>query len=249
MLGGQPRPVGARGDRVNRQALVFLPGLLCDERLWRDQALGLSDIADPMTADLTRDDSVAAMAQRTLDSAPGRFALAALSMGGYVAFEILRQAPERVTRLALFDTSASVDSPSRAARRRASISSMRSGRFAGVTDRLLPQLIHASRTDGPVGHDIKAMASRVGGAAFLRQQQAILGRADARPLLPGIRVPTLVAVGDGDVLTPVSESTAIHRAIPSSRWRVFKDCGHLPAMEVPDEVTAALREWLGWNAN
>ncbi|WCM94638.1 alpha/beta fold hydrolase [Acidovorax sp. NCPPB 2350] len=229
---------------MSRQPLVFLPGLLCDERLWRDQALALSDIAEPFIADLTRDDSIAGMARRVLDMAPARFALSALSMGGYVAFEILRQAPGRVSRLALLDTSAAVDDAARAARRRAGIGSLRLGRFAGVTDRLLPQLIHASRVGGPVGDELKAMAARVGGEAFLRQQQAILGRADARPLLPDIRVPTLVAVGDGDVLTPPADALEIHRAIPASRFYVFRGCGHLPALELPEETADVLRSWL-----
>ncbi|CAM3906699.1 alpha/beta fold hydrolase [Paracidovorax anthurii] len=229
---------------MSRQPLVFLPGLLCDGRLWRDQALALSDIAEPFIADLTRDDSIAGMARRVLDMAPARFALSALSMGGYVAFEILRQAPGRVSRLALLDTSAAVDDAARAARRRAGIGSLQLGRFAGVTDRLLPQLIHASRVGGPVGDELKAMAARVGGEAFLRQQQAILGRADARPLLPDIRVPTLVAVGDGDVLTPPADALEIHRAIPASRFHVFRNCGHLPALELPEETADVLRAWL-----
>jgi pimeloyl-ACP methyl ester carboxylesterase len=224
--------------------LVFLPGLLCDDRLWRDQARDLSDIAAPFIADLTQDDSIAAMARRALDGAPPRFALAGLSMGGYVAFEILRQAPERVTRLALLDTSAAPDEAERIAQRKAGIASLKIGRFAGVTTRLLPQLVHASHVAGPVGEELKAMAARVGGAAFLRQQQAILGRPDSRPLLAEIAVPTLVAVGDGDVLTPVAEAQEIHRGIAGSRFHIFEGCGHLPALEQPNETSRVLRDWL-----
>ncbi len=126
-----------------RTLLVFLPGLLCDDRLWRDQAAALADIAEPAIADLTLDDSVAAMAARVLAGAPERFALAALSMGGYVAFEMLRRAPERITRLALLDTSAARDTPGRAVQRRAAMESLKLGRFQGVTTRMLPQLVHA----------------------------------------------------------------------------------------------------------
>ena len=118
-----------------RLPLLFLPGLICDERLWRDQADGLADIAAPMIADLTRDDSIEAMAQRALAAAPDQFALCALSMGGYVAFEIMRSAPERVTRLALLSTSARLDDPARAAQRKAGIKALKLGRFLGVTDR------------------------------------------------------------------------------------------------------------------
>ena len=228
----------------DRTPLLLLPGLLCDARLWRDQVAGLGDVADAQVADLTRDDAIADMARRALDAAPGRFALAALSMGGYVAFEILRQAPERVTRLALLSTSAGPDSPERADRRRAAMSSLQHGRFTGVTTRLLPQLVHPDHVGTPVGDEVRAMAERVGGEAFLRQQTAILGRPDSRPGLASIAVPTLVAVGDADVLTPPAESRAIFRAIPGASLHVFGRCGHLPAMEHPTMTTALLRGWL-----
>lgn len=224
--------------------LVMLPGLLCDERLWSEQAQALSDIAAPLIADLTKDDSVAAMAARVLSEAPPRFALAALSMGGYVAFEIMRQAPERVTRLALLATSAAPDSPERAATRRMAIESLKLGRFLGVTTRLLPQLVHASQVDGPVGQEVRAMAARVGGEAFLRQQTAILGRPDSRPTLAAIDVPTLVAVGDSDVLTSPAESGEIHAGIAGSQLHMFEACGHLPPLEQPAAVSALLRGWL-----
>jgi pimeloyl-ACP methyl ester carboxylesterase len=224
--------------------LVLLPGLLCDERLWAAQAEGLSDLVTPMVMDLTRDDSTAAMAERVLAEAPPHFALAALSMGGYVALEVMRRAPERVTRLALFDTSARPDTPERAERRRADLETVAHGRFAGVTPKLLPELIHPSRVEGPVGELVMAMARRVGKAAFMRQQRAILGRSDARSWLGGIRVPTLVAVGEDDVRTPVAIAEEIHQAIPHSMLHVFWDCGHLPPLEVPEETTQLLRTWL-----
>ncbi|PXA89735.1 alpha/beta hydrolase, partial [Caulobacter sp. D4A] len=154
--------------------LVLLPGLLCDARLWREQALALHDVADIQVADLTLDDSVAAMAARVLAAAPERFALGGLSMGGYVAFEILRQAPERVTRLALFSTSAAPDSPQRAEQRRRAMAALSVGRFLGVTQQMMPQLLPPSRLNDPLAGEVKAMAGRVGGEAFLRQQRAIL---------------------------------------------------------------------------
>jgi len=224
--------------------LVLLPGLLCDARLWREQALALHDVADIQIADLTLDDSVAAMAARVLAAAPDRFALGGLSMGGYVAFEILRQAPERVTRLALFSTSAAPDSPQRAEQRRRAMAALSVGRFLGVTQQMMPQLLPPSRLNDPLAGEVKAMAGRVGGEAFLRQQQAILGRPDSRPDLAGVRVPTLVAVGDLDRLTPPAEAQAIHEGVAGSTLHVFADCGHLPAMERPDETTTLLRAWL-----
>lgn len=227
-----------------RLPLLLLPGLLCDGRLWRDQAAGLADIAEPRIADLTRDDSVAAMAARALAAAPPRFALAALSMGGYVAFEILRQAPQRVSQLALLATSARADPPKRAAVRRASLALAASGRFAGVTRKLLPQLVHARHVDDAVGQEVMAMAERVGRDAFLRQQQAILDRPDSSALLPTLHLPTLVGVGDDDRMTAPEESQYIQSQIAGAQLHVFRDCGHLPPLEQPAETTAVLRAWL-----
>ncbi|WP_299346837.1 alpha/beta fold hydrolase [uncultured Pseudoxanthomonas sp.] len=224
--------------------LLLLPGLLCDARLWRDPAEALADIAPVHQADLTRDYSVAGMAARVLATAPPVFALAALSMGGYVAFEILRQAPERVARLALLDTSARLDPPKRRLVRQAGLALAEAGRFAGVTRKLLPQLVHESRVDSDVGEDVMAMAQRVGREAFLRQQRAILDRPDSEPLLPTIAVPTLLGVGEDDRMTLPEETRLMHARIPGARLHVFPRCGHLPPMEVPQDTTAVLREWL-----
>nr|WP_282571808.1 alpha/beta fold hydrolase [Roseomonas acroporae] len=224
--------------------MLLLPGLLCDDALWASSRASLSDIADGLVADLTRDDTVAGMAGRALAMVPGRFALAALSMGGYVAFEILRRAPERVTRLALLDTAARPDTEEQARRRRGLMSLSRRGRFRGVTPHLLPQLVHPDRVEGPVGEAVIAMAGRVGRDAFLRQQAAILGRPDSRPDLPGIAVPTLVAAGRDDALTPPALAEEMASAIPGARLTLFAHCGHLPPMEQPEATAAALRDWL-----
>ena len=227
-----------------KQPLLLLPGLLCDARLWRDQVAALGPLARPVVADLTLDDRVDAMAARALAAVEGRFALAGLSMGGYVALEIMRQAPERVTRLALFDTSARPDTPEQTRRRRGLISLSRSGQFRGVTPRLLPQLIHPSRLDGPLAAEVMAMAERVGKEAFLRQQEAIMHRPVSRPDLARIAVPTLVGVGAEDALTPPELAAEMAALIPGARLRHFADSGHLPTMETPEAVTAAMAAWL-----
>lgn len=229
---------------MNRVPLLLLPGLLCDEWLWHSQVEALADIAEPLVADLTIDDSIHAMASRALDLAPPTFALAGLSMGGYVAFEIMRQAPHRVERLALFATGAGPDSGARADQRRRAARSLRYGRFTGVTQTMLRQLVHPSRVETPLGKEVQAMADRVGMEAFLRQQQAIENRLDSVPLLADIHVPTLVGVGDSDLLTPPEQSIFIHERIPQSVLHVFKECGHLPALELPDETNRVLRSWL-----
>lgn len=230
--------------RHAKYSILFLPGLLCDERIWRDQAADLHDIADATIADLTLDDSVGAMADRALAGAPKRFVLIGLSMGGYVALEIMRRAPERVIALMLFDTSARPDSAERVQRRLAGMASLKVGKFAGVTGRLLPQLVHPSHVDGPVGRELQEMARRVGGEAFLRQQQAILDRPDFRPSLAAISVPTLVAVGDRDVLTPPADALELHIGIATSELLVIRNCGHLPAIEKPERTAKIIRGFL-----
>ena len=228
----------------NPPALLLLPGLLCDATLWQAQIAGLAGFVECQVADVTIDDSLPAMARRALEAAPERFALAGLSMGGYLAFEILRQAPQRVTRLALFDTSARPDTPDQARRRRGLIGLARTGAFRGVTPRLLPQLVHPAHLGGPVGATVMEMAERVGRDAFLRQQAAILGRPDSRPALPGIRLPTLVAVGEADVLTPPELAEEMAGAIPGAQLARIPRSGHLPTMEQPEHSAGLMRQWL-----
>jgi pimeloyl-ACP methyl ester carboxylesterase len=224
--------------------LLLLPGLLCDARLWRDQIAGLEGIGACQVADTTLDAGLGEMALRALAAAPPRFALAGLSMGGYLALEIMRRAPERVTRLALLDTGARPDTEEQARRRRGLMALTRSGQFKGVTPRLLPSLLHPAHVEGPLGHAVRDMAERVGREAFLRQQQAILQRPDSRPMLPGIAVPTLVVVGEQDQLTPPELSEEMAAAIPGARLVRIPMAGHLPPMEQPEAVTALLRDWL-----
>jgi pimeloyl-ACP methyl ester carboxylesterase len=226
--------------------LLLLPGLLCDARLWRDALPPLQGVAEPRIADLTGADTVAGLARDALalmQDAP-HFAVAGLSMGGYVALEVMRQARRRVTHLALFDTSARPDTPEQTERRRGLLALSRQGQFKGVTPRLLPLLIHADRLGTPLAQEVMDMAERVGSAAFLRQQNAIMHRPDSRPDLPGITVPTLVACGAEDALTPPGLHEEMAALIPGARLVQFPGSGHLPTMEVPEAAGAALRDWL-----
>lgn len=230
---------------AERISLVLLPGLLLDEALWAPQLAALADIAKMTVGDLTPYDSLAAMARAILGTAPPRFALAGLSMGGYVSFEIMRQAPERVTRLALLDTSARPDTPEQAANRRTLIQLCETGEFKGVTRRLLPQWIHPSRVNDPAVADVVlAMTARVGRDAFIREQTAIMGRPDSRPGLARIRCPTLVLCGHEDQATPVEVHREMAADIPNARLVVVPACGHLSPLERPEAVNAALRTWL-----
>jgi pimeloyl-ACP methyl ester carboxylesterase len=230
---------------LSKLVLALLPGLLCDARLWAPQVEGLSDIVEPTVVDLTRDDSVEAMAERALAELPERFAVAGLSMGGYVALQIAAKAPERVARLALLDTRATPDSPEDAQRRRALVDLSERGQFKGVTRQLLPRLIHEKRLeDAALTRTIYAMAEAVGQAGFVRQQTAIMNRPDMRPALPSLRVPTLVVVGREDALTPPPMAMELAAGIPNARLEVLEQCGHLATLERPDETTAAMRRWL-----
>ena len=229
----------------HKTPLILVPGLLCDASLWSHQISHLSDIADISVAKTTLDDNLTDMARRILAAAPPRFALAGLSMGGYVCLEIMRQALDRVSRLALLDTSASPDDAARAARRRGLIELAEKGRFKGVTPRLLPLFVYTDRLkDAALTDAVMSMAERVGKDAFLRQQKAILGRSDSRADLGDINVPVMVVCGRQDLATPLESSEEIAALMPGARLCVIEECGHLSSMERPHAVTALMRDWL-----
>jgi len=231
-------------DMAARLPLILLPGLLCDAALWRYQASALAEFAELQIADLTQAESIADLATQVLAGAPPRFALAGLSMGGYVAQEILRQAPDRVDRLALLDTSARPDTPEQSARRRGLMDLSQRGQFKGVTPQLLPLLLHPDHLAGDLADLVTAMAERVGQAAFIRQQRAILGRIDSRPSLAAIRVPTLVLCGDDDRLTPPALAEEMAAGIAGAELVLIAHSGHLSTLEQPEAVNRAMIEWL-----
>lgn len=225
------------------QPLVLVPGLTCDAEVWRAQVDALGDVAVTSVADTLSDDSIGAMAQRLLDGAPDRFALAGFSMGGYVAMEVAARAPERVSRLALLDTNAGADDAPRAAVRRAAVRTARERGFEKVLRGSLGLLIHPG-AEPAIGEAVVAMALRVGIDAFERQQAAIIGRPDSLPGLAAITVPTLVLVGAEDRTTPPRYAEEIAAAVPGAVLRRIERCGHMVTMEQPGAVNAALREWL-----
>ena len=230
---------------AEREPLLLLSGLLSDGALWRAQVDDFAGIAAPTIPDLSLDDTIAGMADRALANAPSSFALAGLSMGGYVALEILRRAPGRVTRLALLGTSARTDTPEQAERRREAIRLAEGGDFGSVADRMLPNLVHADRlSDEGLASAIRAMAARLGKDGFLRKQRAIMGRVDSRSHLPRVACPTLVLCGREDASTPLALHEEMAALVPGARLEVVERCGHMSAMERPAEVTAALRRWL-----
>lgn len=225
--------------------LVLVPGLLCSARLYAPQIAALWPHGPVTVADHRRDGDMAAIAQRILDESPPRFALAGLSMGGYIAFAMMRLAPERIVRLALLDTSARPDSPEQREGREKFIAMAEAGKLMDVVETLTPKFLHRDRANDEMLKDIvRTMARETGAEAFVRQQKAIMSRADSRLLLTSIRCPTLVLVGDGDELTPVALSQEIASGIEGATLAVVPECGHLSTLERPDAVNAALSAWL-----
>lgn len=214
--------------------LALLPGLLLDWRLWRHQREALGEGHRIFVPDLSQDDSISAMAEAVLAAIPGRFALAGLSMGGYVALEVMRIAPERVERLALLDTKAEPDSPEATARRRGLMELAEKGCFKGVTPQLLPVLLgwRAGENEA-LKALILAMAESIGRAGFLRQQRAIIGRPDFHPVLPTIKVPTLVLCGEEDQITPPELHRQMAAGISGSNLVIVPGAGHLSPLEAP----------------
>ena len=167
-------------------------------------------------------------------------------MGGYIAFEILRQAPERVQKLALLDTSARADLPEQSERRRGFIQLAADGRFNEINDILWPLLVHPSRLNYKALRTVvDAMAAETGPEAFIRQQTALIGRPDSRPNLSSIKSETLVVVGEADQITPPQLAHEIASGIPGARLEVVAECGHLSTLERPDVMTRLLVDFLG----
>jgi len=225
--------------------VVLIPGLLCSARLYAAQIPALWPCGPVTIADHTRDESMTAIARRILAASPPRFALAALSMGGYISFEILRQAPARVAKLALLDSTARADTPEAITARRAQIAQVAAGGLAEVAEAQFMRLVHPlRRQDANLREINRLMAREVGAEGFVRQQTAIVGRVDSRPMLKDIRCPTLVLVGEADTLTPPDRAAEMADGIPGAHLVEVPECGHLSTLEQPDAVTHALLEWL-----
>jgi pimeloyl-ACP methyl ester carboxylesterase len=232
-------------DSADSLPVVLVPGLLCSARLYAEQIPALWRFGPVVVADHTRDTSIAAIAGRILANAPPVFALVGLSLGGYIAFEIMRQAPQRVAKLALLDTSARPDTPELTARRQAPMAQARAGKLIEVADESFVFFVHPDRHGDVALRDVvRAMAVETGVEAYLRQQQAIIARPDSRPTLSAIRCPTLMLVGAEDKGTPRELAREIAAGIAGARLVVVPECGHLSTLERPQAVTKALVEWM-----
>jgi pimeloyl-ACP methyl ester carboxylesterase len=229
----------------NTMPILLVPGLAESPRIFAPVAPALWRLGPVTVANHIRDDNIGAIARRILAEAPPRFALAGHSMGGYIAFEILRQAPQRVAKLALINTQARPDTPEATARRRGQIARAQAGDYHAVLDELFTGFVHPSRRNETSLHKlVHDMGDDIGPEAFVRQQTAVIGRADSRPSLAWIRCPTLVLSGDQDNTIPNSLSVEMADGIHHAKLIILPSCGHLPQVEQPQATADALVEWL-----
>lgn len=227
-------------------SLVWLPGLLCDDTLFEDINQALPSWVEPNCPTLASFPSMEKLAQKVLQDAPQEFVLGGLSMGGILAFEVYRQAPNRVKGLILMDTNAADEKPEVTQKRDSLVSRALNGEFECITpDTLMPVLIHPSRLqDKSLTERIERMAINVGLEAFEAHAQALATRPDARPLLTDIRVPTLVITGRQDLLCPIDNHLEMARHIHDVALHVIPECGHLSSMEQPERVGEVVCQWL-----
>jgi pimeloyl-ACP methyl ester carboxylesterase len=229
----------------NSMPILLVPGLVGSPRIYAPVAPALWRFGPVTVGNHVRDDNMGAIARRILAEAPPRFALAGHSMGGYIAFEIMRQAPARVAKLALINTQARPDTPEATARRRGQIARALAGEYHAVLDDLFLGFVHPSRRDdASLRQLVHEMGDDIGAEAFVRQQTAIIGRADSRPSLAWIKCPTLVLTGDEDNTIPNALSVEMADGIHGAKLVILPKCGHLPQVEQRQATADALVEWL-----
>jgi pimeloyl-ACP methyl ester carboxylesterase len=229
----------------NTMPILLVPGLASSARIYAPVIPELWRSGPVTVANHSRDDNIGSIARRILAEAPPRFALVGHSMGGYIAFEIMRQAPERVARLALINTQARPDTAEASARRRAYIVRIRDGGLHDVVDETLPLMVHPSRVDdGALRRLFHDMGDDVGTQGYINHQTAIMARTDSRPTMATIICPTLVLTGDRDMLIPNTLSKEMAEGIQGAKLVIIPDCGHCPQPERPQATIDALVEWL-----
>ena len=227
------------------EPLLLLPGMMCDARLFAPQIAAFSATRAVMTAPLAGRDSIAGLASDILAVAPDRFALLGLSMGGIVAMEMIRQAPGRITRLALLDTNHRAELPEVAARRGPQIAKVRDGHLRAVMrDEMKPNYLTDGPNTGAILDLCMAMAETLGDTVFIQQSLALRQRPDQTETLRAIAVPSLVLCGADDTLCPPLRHQEMHALIPGANLRVIDNAGHLPTLEQPELTNQALTTWL-----
>ena len=227
-------------------ATILLPGLACDAELWRDQLAALGPRHAPRVADVhMRAATLPEMAALLLAEQPGELLLIGASMGGRIALEAARQAPQRVRGIALLGSTARADTDELRALRTEAVAQFESGRGDDLLEANVWFVFHRSAWDDTALLDrYRAMLRRAGFAQLVRQNRAMMAAHDFRPLLPTIRCPVLVACGEHDGVTPPACSHEMAQAIPGAQLAWLPDCGHMLTMEQPAAVNALLTQWL-----
>lgn len=230
---------------MSRPVLYMLPGLLCDATVFAPQVAGLSDICEVRTPEFRGLDSFKAMAQLVLDEAPPRFCVAGFSMGGRVAFQIAATALDRIERFCAFDTAVGPVAEGEPAQRQAVIDLAWREGMGALADVWLPPMLHEKRrADSAFVEPLRAMVMRSTPEQHEKQIRALLNRPDARPVLPTIQCPTLIACGRQDAWSPPASHEAMAAAIPGAKLVIVEECGHFLPLEQPEAFNRALREWL-----
>jgi|SRR5699024_6159066 len=230
---------------MEKETLVLIPGTLCNERLWESQVIHLQEIADVHIGNIFQDDSIEGMASRILKETKGDFFLAGLSLGGMVAIEIMKQAPERVKKLALLDTNPEGPTQKQIETWERFINLSENGQFNSITkDYLLPGLLSEQNQTLEKQNIVIQMANEVGKETMKKQMTALTHRPNVKNVLQQIKIPTLVIVGENDITCPPSMSEEIARNISKSELKIIKNAGHLVTLEEPNEVSKLLKSWL-----
>ena len=225
--------------------LILIPGLLCTAELYAPQIAALGDQYDISIADPTGRDNMAAIAEDILATAPETFNLGGLSMGGFIAFEILRHAPQRVEKLALFNTAARADREDQREQRLIMNRTAQKEGLGPIVDMVAPLCLHPHHLgDKALVSTVQSMMAGSGVDNFIRQQNAIISRRDARDDLVSISCPTLIIAGDADAVTPPKLSQEMADLLPNAVLEIIPDCGHLSTLERPDAVNLLLEKWL-----
>jgi pimeloyl-ACP methyl ester carboxylesterase len=235
-------------DGAPMQNLVLIPGLGSDSTVWTRTIAELKGEVNSLVGDTLRDDSLATMAQRILENAPPQFALAGVSMGGMVALEVMRIAPERVTRLALVDTLARPDTFAQKAYRNLANLVVAAFDYRRLSEFSMRSLVHPSAALD-IRSELIEMGVAVGWKTYIRQNRAVLARADQRPILGRIAIPTTVVVGAQDRMTPLKLSEEIRKLIPGSTLQILDGCGHLPPIEKPEAMARILLDLIRKNSS
>ncbi len=229
--------------KIEKTPLILVPALMTDKRIYQHQIDNLSDIADITVPEVKDFNNIADMASSILENAPEQFALGGISMGGYVALEIIRQAPQRVTKLALINTKHGLDSEEMLKKRQNAIENINKDNFIETMDKAVRgYILEENNKDDNLSNLLVDMAKGIGVEGYINQQTAIINRIDSTPFLKDIKSKTMIVCGRKDAL--LDDMKAMHSQISLARFSIIEDCAHLSTIEQPIALTALLRYWL-----